>query len=381
MPIDVWRLVQRLKQRDAWKSKGDSMTENESSYHMTWVSSRNNPTAESMAKADAFDAAVATAMREAMIDPLMGKISDELLSLHDDLDDMTGWPNAFASFLSALILHLMDQPVRAGKPVEEAAAEAQGRCRFVAQEVDSRIDRAITAPASAKRLSNIASDLKIDWHKPDVIDDAIARMHPKTRKNVSQCARDILVLEARNPRDWPYNFASGASTMALCAMRSYLDQGMEVDDAHFWALTAARALRAEIDKAQEAAAKLVTLSCESSFSEDAMGETIGRIEDLLARGTDADRDELRLIFHAAYAQLWPTLPRRPQDISGHAIAMGRRLSRKSSGYCRAVVSLFANLIQMRFEHDGYGKTKARVAAVKWGNLVSGRLRRQKLGRL
>jgi hypothetical protein len=185
----------------------------------------------------------------------------------------------------------------------------------------------------------------------------------------------------RAPAAWSYNFASGVSTIALHVMRSYLDQEMEIDSAFVWALAAARVLRAEIAKAQVAAEKAVTLSRESSFSEEVMGETIGRIEGLLARGAAADGDELRLIFDAAYAQLWPTLPRRPQDMSDHAIAIGRRLSRKSSGYCRAAVSLFATLIRMRLEHDGYGHTKAREAAVKWGNLVLCRLRRQELGRL
>jgi hypothetical protein len=138
------------------------MTENESSYRLAWVSSRANPTAESLAKSDAFDAAVAAAMRDAMIDPLLGQMSDELLSLHDHLDDMAGWPFAFAGTLSGLILGLMAQAVRAGKPAEAAAAEAQGRCRFVAREVDHRIDLAIAAPASATRISGIVSDLEVD---------------------------------------------------------------------------------------------------------------------------------------------------------------------------------------------------------------------------
>jgi hypothetical protein len=357
------------------------MTKDESSYGGKWWSSRDNPTAESLAKADTFDAAVAAAMREAMIDPLLGQMSDDLVGLHDHLDNMAGWPYIFAGTLSALILGLMAQAVRAGKPAEAAAAEAQGRCRFVAREVDRRIDLAIAAPASPTRLSGIVSDLKIDGHKPDVVDDAMAMMRPKIRKRLEEDARDLLVLEARDPAAWSYNLASGVSTIALHVMCSYLDQAMEVDSAHVWALAAARVLRAEIAKAQEAAEKAVALSRESSFSEEAMGETIGRIESLLARGADADDDELCLIFHAAYAQLWPTLPRRPQDISEHAIAIGRQLSRKSSGYCRAVVSLFATLIMMRLEHDGYGKTKARQAAVEWGNRVSRRLRRQKLGRL
>jgi hypothetical protein len=38
-----------------------------------------------------------------------------------------------------LILGLIAQAVRAGKSTEAAAAEAQGRCRFVAREVDRRI--------------------------------------------------------------------------------------------------------------------------------------------------------------------------------------------------------------------------------------------------
>jgi hypothetical protein len=78
---------------------------------------------------------------------------------------------------------------------------------------------------------------------------------------------------------------------------------------------------------------------------------------------------------------WPTLPSRPQDTSGHAIAIGRQLSRKSSRYCGAVISLFGTLIHMRLAHDGYGYTKANEAAVKWGNLVIRRLPRQKLRRL
>jgi hypothetical protein len=350
-------------------------------YRTTWMSSGDNPTAESLAKADAFDAPVAAAMREAMLDPLLGQIIDRLLGLHHDFDDMAGWPFFFAGSLSALILCLMAQAVRAGKSTEAAAAEAQGGCRFVAREVDRRIDLAIAAPASASRFSDIFSDLEMDGHRTDVIDDAMAIMQPEHRKHLEDAARDLLALEASDPAAWSYNFASGVSTIALHVMGSYLDAGMEVDDALIGAAAAARVLRAEIAKAKTAAEKAVTLSREPSFSEEAMGKTIGRIESLLARGADADDDELCLISNAAYAQLWPTLPRRPQDLSGHAIAIGRRLSRKSSGYCRAGLSLFATLILMRFEHDGYGQTKAREAAVKWGNLVSRRLRRQKLGRL
>jgi hypothetical protein len=358
------------------------MTENDENYYdlKRW-SSRDNPTAESLAKADAFAAAVAAAMREALIDPLLGQMSDELLNLHDHLDDMAGWPVAFAGTLSGLILGFMAQAVRAGKSAEAAAAEAQGRCRFVAREVDRRIDRAITAPASATRLSGIVSDLEIDGHKPDVVDDAVAVMRPKIRKYLEEEARDLLALEARAPAAWSYNFASGVSTIALHVMRGYLDQGMDVDNAFVRALAAARVLRAEIAKAQVAVEKAVTLSRESSFSEEVIGETIGRIEGLLAGGADADGDELRLIFRAAYHQLWPTLPRRPQDMSIHAIAIGRQLSSKSSEYCGAVISLFGTLILMRLRHDGYGYTKAREAAVKWGNLVLRRLGRQELGRL
>jgi hypothetical protein len=357
------------------------MTKNEMSYRLTWMSSRDKPTAESLAKADAFEAAVEAAMREAMIDPLLGQMSDQLLGLHDSMDDMAAWPYVFASALSALILGLMAQAVRAGKSTEAAAAEAQGRCRFVAVEVDRRIQCASAAPASAMRLSDIFSDLEIDGHKTDVVDDAMAMMLPKHRKHLEDYARDLLALEARDPGAWSYNFASSVSTTALRVMGSYLDAGMEVDGAFVTALAAARVLRDEIAKATEAAEKAVTLSREFSFSEEAIGETIGRIESLLARGADADDDEVCLIFNAAYAQLWPTLPRRPQDISDHAIAIGRQLSRKSSGYCRAVISLFATLIHMHLEHDGYGYTKASEAVVKWDNLVRRRLRRKKLGRL
>jgi hypothetical protein len=249
------------------------MTKNESYYSLKCWSSRDNPTAESLAKADAFDAAVAAAMREAMIDPLLGQTIDELLGLHNYLDDMAGWPFAFAGALSALILCLMAQAVRAGKSTEAAAAEAQGRCRFVAREVDRRIDLAIAAPASATRLSDIFSDLEINGHKTDVVDGAMAMMPPKHAKHLEEDARDLLALEARDPAAWSYNFASGISTIALLhVMGSYLDAGMEVDRAFVGALAAARVLRAEIAKAKEAAEKAVTPSRESSFSEEAMGE-------------------------------------------------------------------------------------------------------------
>jgi hypothetical protein len=345
---------------------------------MTWVSNTDDPTAESPAKIDAFNVAVAAAMHEAIIDPWLGGLSDGLLDLHDHLDDMAGWPFAFAGALSALILRLMAQAVRAGKPAEAAAAEAQGRCRFVARAVDRRIDLAIAIPASATRLSGMVSDVKIDGLKPDAIDDTMATMMPKRRETLEQHVRDLLALEARLPEHWSYNFASRASTIALHIMSSYLDQGMDVDDAHVRARAAASILGAKIAKAQEVDEEAIIRSCESRASEEAIRETIRRIEGLLAR--EADEDELIQICRATYARLWPTLPRRPQDVSGHAIAISRQLSRKNYGHCRAVAFMYSRLLMMRLGHDGYGETKACAAANKWSNTVIRQLRRQKLGR-